>query len=169
MNFDTLIDDAFNHINSVRSKPQQLLHTYAPLINNYDGKIYKDKIRTREGVNALHDLLDDLTTRKGNSDALKWCFGLHMIADQQARRLGQNGWLTTEGQPNHTSLPDRAKEYAIITGKVSEVCEFGGHSGQEVVEWLLIDDGLSSRKRRKTLLDPSFHYIGIASSLHSSQ
>lgn len=35
------------------------------------------------------------------------------------------------------------------------------------MEWLLIDDGLASRKRRKTLLDPAFQYIGIGCSLHS--
>jgi hypothetical protein len=48
------------------------------------------------------------------------------------------------------------------------VYEFGGQSGEEVVEWLLIDDGLSSRKRRKTLLDPVFQYIGIGCCLHST-
>jgi uncharacterized protein YkwD len=35
-----------------------------------------------------------------------------------------------------------------------------------VVEWLLIDDGLSSRKRRLTLLNPVFNYIGIGCCLH---
>lgn len=47
--------------------------------------------------------------------------------------------------------------------------EFGGEEGDEVVEWLLIDDGLASRKRRSTLLDPAFHYIGIGTSLHEAQ
>ncbi len=35
------------------------------------------------------------------------------------------------------------------------------------MEWLLIDDGLASRKRRHTILDPSYHYIGIGSCHHS--
>jgi len=34
------------------------------------------------------------------------------------------------------------------------------------VEWLLMDDDLASRKRRLTLLDPKFNYIGIGSRLH---
>ena len=29
-----------------------------------------------------------------------------------------------------------------------------------------MDDGLASRKRRLTLLDPTFHYIGIGGCLH---
>jgi hypothetical protein len=38
-----------------------------------------------------------------------------------------------------------------------------------VVEWLLIDDGLASRKRRSLLLDPEFQFIGIGSCIHESQ
>jgi hypothetical protein len=32
---------------------------------------------------------------------------------------------------------------------------------------LLIDDGLESRKRRRSLLDPRYKYIGIASNIHN--
>lgn len=34
------------------------------------------------------------------------------------------------------------------------------------MECLLIDDGLTSRKRRKTLLDPIYNYVGIGTSYH---
>ena len=34
------------------------------------------------------------------------------------------------------------------------------------MEWLLIDDGLASRKRRSTLLNPEFRYVGIGSYMH---
>lgn len=30
----------------------------------------------------------------------------------------------------------------------------------------MIDDGLVSRKRRKTLLDPIYNYVGIGTSFH---
>jgi uncharacterized protein YkwD len=40
--------------------------------------------------------------------------------------------------------------------------------GEEIVQWLLIDDGLASRKRRRTLLDPAFRYIGIGTALHET-
>jgi uncharacterized protein YkwD len=90
-----------------------------------------------------------------------------MIADEQARRLGENGLATTEGSSLHRSLQERAREYTVVKGKLSEVCEFGGESGGEIVEWLLIDDGLASRKRRNTILNPVFKYIGIGTALHS--
>lgn len=56
----------------------------------------------------------------------------------------------------------------MLKGKASELCEFGGADGEEIVQWLLIDDGLASRKRRRTLLDPAFQYIGIGTALHEA-
>ena len=49
-----------------------------------------------------------------------------MIADQQARRLAENNLVTTEGHFSHQTLPSRAKDFAIVKGKISEVTEFGG-------------------------------------------
>lgn len=62
---------------------------------------------------------------------------------------------------------ERSKEYAVVKGKLSELYDFGGEDSEEIVEWLLIDDGLASRKRRNTLLNSQFQYIGIGTSLHS--
>ncbi len=45
-----------------------------------------------------------------------------MIADQQARKLGENGLLTTEGHQLHVPLPQRIKDFAIVKGRISEVC-----------------------------------------------
>jgi hypothetical protein len=42
-----------------------------------------------------------------------------MIADEQARKLGENGLVTTEGSKIHQSLLERSKEYTVIKGKLS--------------------------------------------------
>ena len=89
-----------------------------------------------------------------------------MAADDQASRLGEHGLVTTEGTEYHTSLPDRCKQFALVRGRLTEVYEFGGRNAQEVLEWLLIDDGLVSRKRRNTLLDPIYKYVGVGSCFH---
>jgi uncharacterized protein YkwD len=168
MNSDKMIDDVFTLINQVRSDPQEYVHRFGDLLNHYQGKIYKDRIKTREGELALRDLLNDLRGRQGIDRKLQWCFGLHMIADQQARRLAQYDLVTTEGHSCHQPLTARIKDFAIVKGRISEVTDFGGESGQEVIEWLLIDDGLTSRKRRLTLLDPEFKFIGIGSYMHET-
>jgi hypothetical protein len=84
---DRRIDDAFNAINQVRANPAEFVHNYTSLFKEYNGKIYKDHIKTREGAEALNDLITDLKARRPTPNGLQWCFGLHMIADQQARRL----------------------------------------------------------------------------------
>lgn len=91
-----------------------------------------------------------------------------MIADQQAKRLAQHNLVTTQGHESHIPLPERAREFAMVKGRICEVTEFGGESGEQVVEWLLIDDGLTSRKRRLTLLDPAFKYVGVGSYMHET-
>jgi hypothetical protein len=45
-----------------------------------------------------------------------------MIADQQARKLGEYGLLTTEGHQLHLPLPQRIKDFAVVKGRISEVC-----------------------------------------------
>jgi hypothetical protein len=74
-----------------------------------------------------------LKARNKIEQPLKWSFGLHMVADAQAKRLGVEGLLTTETTNNHQKLPERIKEYAVVKGKLSEVSEFGGATGEEVV------------------------------------
>ncbi len=48
------------------------------------------------------------------------------------------------------------------------MCDFGGESAEETIESILIDDGLGSRKRRSTIFDPIYQYIGIGTALHST-
>lgn len=124
MELDKKIDDIFNLLSRVRTNPGEFVTKYSELAQQYEGKIFRGRVKTREGVNALNDLIGDLKARSGGFQSpqpLKWCFGLHMIADAQAKRLGENGLLTTEGSSLHQSLPDRAKEYTIVKGRISEV------------------------------------------------
>ncbi len=81
MNEDKRIDEVFNLINQVRSNPAEFVHTYTPLFKQYNNKIFKDRIKTREGAEALNDLITDLKNRRPTYKKLQWCFGLHMIAD----------------------------------------------------------------------------------------
>ena len=98
---DKNIDDIFQLINRVRSNPGEFIDKYGSAVNRYEGKIYKDTIKTREGVEALNDLFRDLKGRSRIEQPLRWSFGLHMVADAQAKKLGVSGLLTTEGSADH--------------------------------------------------------------------
>lgn len=150
----------------MRLHPRGVTQRINHLKSAYNGNLFDNKVKTREGVRALDDLLNDLKNRPDINQRLKWSFALHLAADDQASILGEQGLVTTEGTRYHKSLPDRVQEYAIIRGRITEIYEFGGRKADEILQELLIDDGLSSRKRRNTLLDPIFKYVGIGCSYH---
>jgi uncharacterized protein YkwD len=168
MDFEHILEDMYLQLNEVRQHPRDAAAVLSRLGSAYNGKFFKNTIKTREGPQALNSLLQDLTLRAPTPQKLKWCFALHMAADEQARLLGFNGLYTTEGTNSYRSLPDRVKQFGIVKGRLSEVYEFGGKNSQDVLEELLIDDGLTSRKRRNTLLDPVYKYVGIGSSYHQN-
>ena len=166
MDFEHILDNLYLHLNDCRMRPHQASHHLQSLRPAYNGNLFKNKVKTREGVAALDNLIQDLQHRPEHNNRLKWSFALHLAADEQASVLGEEGILTTEGTRFHRSLPDRLKDYAIVKGRLTEVYEFGGNNANEILEELLIDDGLISRKRRNTLLDPIFNYIGVGTSYH---
>ena len=129
MNDNDRIDEVFTLINDVRANPANFVHTYTSLFKQYNGKIYKDKIKTREGVQALNDLITDLKNRRPIQNKLQWSFALHMLADEQARKLSNKNILSTSNLSDHKSLPERAKNFAIVKGRISEVTQFGGETG----------------------------------------
>ena len=58
-------------------------------------------------------------------------------------------------------------KYALVNGRINEIIELGGTSSEEVLHELIVDDGLATRRRRRTLLDEKYRYIGIATAKHS--
>lgn len=54
------------------------------LTSSYQGNLFKNKVKTREGPEALRDLMGDLAQRNPVLNRLKWSFALHMAADEQA-------------------------------------------------------------------------------------
>lgn len=168
MDFEHILDDLYLQLNECRLHPRETANKLSQLKNAYQGNVFRNQYKTREGPQALENLIQDFMQRSPMGKRLKWSFALHMAADEQASILGQRGIYTTEGTSYHKTLPERVKDFAIVKGRLSEVYEFGGRTPNEILEELLIDDGLASRKRRNTLMDPIYNYIGIASSYHES-
>lgn len=69
------------HPSATASKMQDLQQ-------QYQGRIYKKRFKTREGTEALNDLIKDFSNRKTIDKRLKWSFALHLAADEQATILG---------------------------------------------------------------------------------
>ena len=128
MDFEHILDDLYMRLNECRTRPHHVASQMQSLRSAYNGNLLRNKIRTREGPIALENLLNDLRHRREHDNKLKWSFALHLVADEHASLLGEQGILNTEGTRWYRSLPERLRDFAIIKGKVCEVYEFGGKS-----------------------------------------
>lgn len=58
MNFDKIIEQTFEIINRVRMHPREFIDKYRSHKDQYNGKIFKNSIKTREGPQAIKDLIN---------------------------------------------------------------------------------------------------------------
>lgn len=95
MDFEHILDDLYLQLNEVRLHPRETANKFAQLKSAYQGNVFKNQVKTREGPQALENLVQDLSQRSPMMKRLKWSFALHMAADEQASILGQRGIFTT--------------------------------------------------------------------------
>ncbi len=69
-------------------------------------------------MGAVEDAIRDISGKRENRNKLRWSYALHLAADEQALRLGENGLVTTEDTPYHRPLTDRCKNFAVIRGRL---------------------------------------------------
>ena len=55
---------------------------------------------------------------------------------------------------------------AQVNGNIGELIALRCNSAEEASTYFLLDDGLASRKRRRMLLDPRYHFIGVGTAKH---
>jgi len=63
---------------------------------------------------------------------------------------------------------EKIKDFGLNSGEVTEISGYGARRGREFVYDWLIDDGDSSRARRKILLDPKWKSVGLGAGKHGS-
>lgn len=161
-------EDVFIELNRFRSDPAaytEYLRDYRPrfegklLIGADDGEI---DIMTREGVAAVDEAIRELRHEKP-LPTLEWSDALaRAAADHVAvqSRSGAVGHYTRGNGPGERMTARGGGPY------VSEVITYGHHTPEGVVDQLLIDDGVSNRGHRFSLLRPTHRYAGVACGSH---
>lgn len=81
MSLEKSIDLMYAGLNKVRTEPQQQALYYDNVKSLYNGLIYRGNVKTREGINAVQNLVNELQQRQPLQKRLKWSFALHMAAD----------------------------------------------------------------------------------------
>lgn len=157
-------------LNRARSDPRGMAASLEALTGYFNGLLFKrpgssSATRTNEGVAAVREAatasrnqqpLSSLT----RSAALSLAARDH-VADQS--RTGNTGHTGSDG----SSTTTRAARYGTWHISISENIEYSAMiRGNEVIENLLIDDGVPSRGHRKNIYDPSARVAGIACGPH---
>jgi Cysteine-rich secretory protein family len=87
---------------------------------------------------------------------------LDLVRDNGPRDL--NGSHMSDG----TNAQERILKHCKPSGHLAENVAIGPFTGKLAVAHWLVDDGLSARPHRDSILSPNMHYIGIAAGPHKS-
>ena len=156
-------------INKLRSNPAEYAEKYvAPLAKKYNRNILyypEDKpLRTKEGVRALNECVRELRRQKSlplvyPSEGLSKAAGDHVKDQSRTGRIGHFG-------SDRSNTKTRIERYGQWNIRIAENIAYGGITAQQIVIYLLIDDGVRDRGHRKTFLQPDFKMVGVATGKH---
>ena len=169
--YATLERGVLAEVNRARTDPDGYADLLEARIKYYRGVFYRapgdeTALQTREGVAAVREAIAALRAARP-MPALRLSDGLSHAARDHVRDEGPRGAMAHEGSDG--SMPwDRADRYGHWKTRVSENLAFGPASPRDVVEELLIDDGVRDRGHRKAMLDPDLRVAGVSCGPHKS-
>jgi Cysteine-rich secretory protein family len=118
---------------------------------------------TQEGLPALEEAVAALRTtrRRGRLQLSK------RLCRAARDHVVKQGLAGTEGHSDSGGEPlDRIKVYIPDVRVVAENISYGRWTARDVVFHELVDDGVTDRGHRKSLLDPRFESIGVNCGYH---
>ncbi len=156
-------------INKFRADPAKYAKEHIePLAKNYKGNMlyYPGDlpINTREGVKALNECVSELK-KKAPLPLLYPCKGLALAAEDHVKDQSRTG-RTGHGGSDSSNSRTRIERYGQWKVRIAENISYGGITAQQIVIYLLIDDGVRDRGHRKNFLNPDFKKVGVAMGEH---
>jgi uncharacterized protein YkwD len=161
--------DIILEINKLRADPARYATEYiAPLARHYDRRLLHypgdQKVLTHEGVSALHECVRVLK-RQQPLPIMHPSHGLTLAARDHVNDQSKSGKTGHTGGDG-SSMSDRIERYGKWQVRIAENIIYGGSMAQQVVIYLLIDDGVRDRGHRKNFLNPDFKMVGVATGSH---
>lgn len=157
-------------VNLARSDPPQ----YAALLERwktfYKGRRIerpgKPTILTEEGAAAVEEAIGYLRS-SSSRPTLTFSAGMSRGAKDHAKEMGPAGALGHRGL--YGSWPtERINRYGRWREAAGENIYYGEGTAREIVMWLIIDDAVPGRDRRRTTFNPLFHVIGVGCGAHAT-
>lgn len=121
---------------------------------------------TLEAVRDLEEAIGALESVHGSLPRVEISPGLSRAAADHVRDTGSRG-LTSHIGADGSSLRQRIERYGTWTGEIAENIVYSTAGPRELLFQQLVDFGVTNRGHRLTLLNPAWHYAGIACGPHT--
>jgi len=120
---------------------------------------------TKEGIRPLEEAIAALESIHGAIGRVALSEGLARAAYDHVIDTGRHG-LTSHTGADGSEPATRMSRHGVWSGAAGEVISYGTREADAVINQLLIDDGVANRGHRKSLLNSSWRYAGIACGFH---
>ncbi len=158
-------------LNKVRSNPKLFAEEYMEeLLTAYQGKLYcypgQDPVKSHEGISPLIECIAVLKAT-APMPILQPAEGLAKAAGELVSDQQKNGGIGHFAH-NGSTPQKRIEKYGNWDICSAEDITYGSFEARQIVIALLIDDGVPDRGHRKNILNPCFHFAGVANGKHPS-
>ena len=166
----TMEKDIILALNMVRTDPRRYAELYIkPILSSFHGKfrvVNGINLRTDEGRIPAEEVYEYLIHQMPVAP-VKYSPDLHRSAVELSfdqSKTGKIGHINSSGR----SYDERIRSNGRWKSGVAETIGYGGKTGIDMVNNLLIDDGLKDREDRLIMMDPVYHYTGVSVKTHSA-
>lgn len=122
--------------------------------------------RTEEAIRDLEEAIAALESVHGSLSAVELSAGLAHAAADHVRNTGSRGLVGHRGADGSTPS-ERIQRYGTWYGQMGENIVYSTAGARELIFQQLVDFGVENRGHRLTLLNPAWHYVGIACGPHA--
>jgi uncharacterized protein YkwD len=152
----------FDDINRLRDGPS----AYASFVKRW--RIPDEtSFSNEDAVHVLDEAVAELQSTRLGRGELVLSPGLSRAAADHVRDSGTRGLVSHTGGDGST-FRTRIERYGAWSGSSAENIAYGLTNPRELVIAQLVDYGVAGRGHRRNLLDPLWHYVGIACGPHKS-
>jgi len=169
--------EVLHELSHARTKPREVADAIRSRLPHFKGNDYyppdrggKTAVVSKEGQVAVRDAISYLERSPQLPQLAEACTqGLRLAAEDHLLDLGTRGAVGHQGADSSASS-DRMNRYGTWSGKCGECLWFGrmGTSAKQIVEDLIIDDGVASRGHRLGIYDPAFCVAGVRMGTHKT-
>ena len=167
--YEALEREVLAELNAARTDPSRYASRVEAMIPHFDGLVLRRPgssvgVSTREGAAAVREAAAALRATQPMGGVARSA-GMTAAARDLLQDHGPRGATGHTGSDGST-LAQRLERHGRWLERITESISYGPATGADVIQGLIIDDGVRDRGHRRNLLDRAVRIVGIACGPH---